>query len=151
VYLDDGWYYTDVTWDDQDGRKNTDLTSHTFFNLTYQEMSAERDDSQSEIFGEMPKENNTAYNYYVYNNLVIDSPSQFVELLSQAFQKEQNSLVEVRFANRQVYEKVKNGMDEYFNAAAAKAFAVDTINWPQCGYICRDSLLQIEEIIILAK
>ena len=38
VYLDNGWYNLDLTWDDPISKNGKDLLEHTFFLVTSEEM-----------------------------------------------------------------------------------------------------------------
>ena len=82
VQLDGEWYYTDVTWDDQ----NDDGGSlyYTHLNVTYDQIS--KDHIAEEFAQYLPKTTATAANYYVRNGLILD-PDRPVDVtaLAEAF------------------------------------------------------------------
>lgn len=69
VQLDGEWYYTDVTWDDQND--NGGLIYYTYLNNTYAQIS---ETHIPDVFTEyLPRATATAANFYVRNGLVIDA------------------------------------------------------------------------------
>ena len=66
VKVGGNWYYTDVTWDDQD-----DDIFHAYFNITTKQIN---EDHTAGDFGEyLPDATATTDNYFVKNNLVFTS------------------------------------------------------------------------------
>lgn len=81
TYIDDSYYQMDVTWDLLDGQKDR-VIKYDYFNLTTQEMY------QSRIPDcEYPLCVNEFYNYFVYMNAVVSSPSELVNFVSNQVYK----------------------------------------------------------------
>lgn len=66
VCLDDKWYYTDVTWDDQD-----DYLFYAYFNITTKQM--EENHIVTEFKEYLPSATSTDANYFYKNNRVYSS------------------------------------------------------------------------------
>lgn len=86
VKLEDQFYMVDVTWDDpvpdEEGK-----VSYNYFNLTGSQLAIDHKWDQSR----WPTASGTKYNYYAYNNLIVNSYSEFKQLVIdkiQAGQKE---------------------------------------------------------------
>lgn len=84
VQLDGQWYYTDVTWDDQND-DGGDIY-YSYLNVTYEQIS---EDHTAENFAEyLPRSTATANNYYVKNGLVLDPDQPLdVKKLAKAFKE----------------------------------------------------------------
>lgn len=67
VSIDGKWYYTDVTWDDQD-----DYLFYAYFNITTKQM--EENHTVTEFQEYLPNATATDANYFYKNNLVYSSP-----------------------------------------------------------------------------
>ncbi len=78
VSIDGKWYYTDVTWDDQN-----DTIFHAYLNLPFEVM--EEDHTVVDFKEYLPTSNSTDASYFYKNNLVIDSfsPDTFAGLLKK--------------------------------------------------------------------
>ena len=71
VQLDGEWYYTDVTWDDQDD--NGGAIYYAYFNMTYEQMCEEH---TAEEFAEyLPRTTATAANYHVRHDTMLELPN----------------------------------------------------------------------------
>lgn len=76
VKLDNKWYYTDVTWDD-----NPNFIFHNYFNRT---LSYFKQTHFADTFSlDLPDDNNNEMNYFTKNNLVFDKvdTNRLVKLL----------------------------------------------------------------------
>lgn len=77
--LDGKWYYTDVTWDDQES-----TLYHTYFNRPYSYFSETHFPTK---FGEyLPMEDNTSLDYFKKNNLIFTSvdTDRIIKLLKKS-------------------------------------------------------------------
>ena len=71
VQLDGEWYYTDVTWDDQDD--NGGDIYYAYFNMTYEQMRAEH--TPEEFAEYLPRTTATAANYHVRHDTQLELPN----------------------------------------------------------------------------
>ena len=71
VQLDGEWYYTDVTWDDQND--DGGAIYYAYFNLTYEQMC--EDHTAVEFAEYLPRTTATAANYHVRHDTMMDLPT----------------------------------------------------------------------------
>lgn len=71
VQLDGEWYYTDVTWDDQND--DGGAIYYAYFNLTYEQMG--EDHTAVEFAEYLPRTTATAANYHVRHDTMMDLPN----------------------------------------------------------------------------
>ena len=71
VQLDGEWYYTDVTWDDQND--DGGAIYYAYFNLTYEQMC--EDHTAVEFAEYLPRTTATAANYHVRHDTMMDLPN----------------------------------------------------------------------------
>ena len=87
VKIDGDYYLVDVTWDDPILNENSNReVYYDFFNLTDEVMNASHTSSEPQI----KVANSTKYNYFYHNNLVVSSKSDFLAILQDALNKDQN-------------------------------------------------------------
>jgi len=100
VKLDDEYYMLDVTWDDpvpdEPGKTNYD-----YFNLTAEQLSLDHTWDSSK----WPIAKGTKYNYFVYNNLVVNNYSEFKELvINKVIKGERNIRVYINNYDKYQYD-----------------------------------------------
>ena len=87
VKLDGDYYLVDVTWNDPTLEGNSNVEAHyNFFNLSDEAMNASHTPSEPQI----KVANSTKYNYFYYNNLVVSSKNDFLKILQEALDKNEN-------------------------------------------------------------
>lgn len=80
VCLDGQYYHVDATWDDPVMSGGEQILSHVYFNLTDEDI--QRDHAWDTAA--YPQCSGTAFNYYNYYGLTVDSPDAFTSLLAEA-------------------------------------------------------------------
>lgn len=91
VNLEESYYQVDLTWDDPVMEDGSDVLTHVYFNLPDSEMAIDHIWDRSKY----PLCTSDTYNYYVYNNLVMET-SGFVDfVVGQAKQGKQKITVKV--------------------------------------------------------
>lgn len=88
VKLDDEYYMIDVTWDDptpdEEGYVNYD-----YFNLTSDRLAEDHSWDTSK----WPVANGTKYNYFIYNNLVVNNYMEFQNLIKNSMSEGKKDIV----------------------------------------------------------
>lgn len=105
VKIEDGYYYLDVTWDDP--AEETGLVSHTYFNLTENEIRVDH----SNFTALLPCTSNEA-NYYVKTGCLFYSADYYdrikmENIIINCLENGQNC-VELRFADENAYNSAVN-------------------------------------------
>ncbi|MDR3271237.1 MAG: hypothetical protein LBT32_07020 [Peptococcaceae bacterium] len=80
VQLDGAWYLVDTTWDDPVGQQLGDLPHHTYFNVTDAQLAGNHTPNEPYT----PECTMTQYNYFVYNDLIVASQTDFEHTAQQA-------------------------------------------------------------------
>ena len=101
VQLDGEWYYTDVTWDDQND--NGGSVYYAYLNNTYEQFS--RDHFADEYADYLPRSTATANNYFVKNGLVL-TPGQSVNVKKAAAAIKNSSSAQFYFAGSDMNEGI---------------------------------------------
>lgn len=85
VQLDGEWYYTDVTWDDQNDDEGGTIY-YAYLNNTYEQIS---EDHTAEEWAEyLPRTTATTHNYYVKSGLILEEGKDVdVKKLAKAFKE----------------------------------------------------------------
>lgn len=89
VLVDDNWYYTDVTWDDQGDDSNI---FYAYFNVTSKQIN--EDHTADEFVDYLPNATATAANYFVKNNRVFNSEID-IERLANLLNADQNNTAHI--------------------------------------------------------
>ena len=76
--IDGQWYFFDVTWDSPSNTSK--YLPYNYFALTLDDISSSHNIYYSDC---LPEANNTKYNYYYYNNLIVKEYSE-VELVNMS-------------------------------------------------------------------
>lgn len=88
VKLDDEYYMLDATWDDptpdEEGYANYD-----YFNLTSERLAEDHSWDTSK----WPVANGTKYNYFMYNNLVVNNYMEFQNLITKSISEGKKDIV----------------------------------------------------------
>ena len=76
------WYYTDVTWDDDESSTTADRIGHQYFNITKEQMSADHELDES-----CPDTESDKYSYAANNIINIDSEEAFESVIREKLDK----------------------------------------------------------------
>lgn len=87
VKLDDEYYMLDVTYDDP-APDETGYVSYKYFNVTADQLALDHEWDSSK----WPTANGTKYNYYVYNDLVVDNYNDFKRLVAKKIKEGQKHI-----------------------------------------------------------
>lgn len=89
VKLDDEYYHIDTTWDDPVTENGEDILRYNFFNLNDEEIS------KTHIWNreKYPIANGTKYNYFIYNNLIVNGKSELENRIKNAIINRKTSLL----------------------------------------------------------
>ena len=68
VFIGDGYYFTDVTWDDPRTDSWANTLCHRYLNLSSEELDIDHKNYDAEAFPAQSRD----FNYFVYNNAVFD-------------------------------------------------------------------------------
>ena len=122
------WYHVDVCWNDTglESESNPEAVMHTYFNVSDDKLAKYRDLETAQVNTTvLPEASSEAADYYQRNRLVMESPEQLQEKLSEAFPElTEGQPFEVRlgwdgtFSQRQ--ELIRNCLQE-----AARVHAYD--------------------------
>ncbi len=106
VEIDGQWYHIDLTWDDP--RYNPpidDYVSHTYHNITTEEISADHYIDESSFT--VPKATATAANHYVYTSTLFDSYEESLnylpKVLSNAAQQGKSN-ISIKFSDKDAFD-----------------------------------------------
>lgn len=107
VVIEDSGYFVDLTWDDP--RSESSVLRHTYFNVTTADILLKHRNIQQNL----PLCTNTKYNYFVYENALLNvgSGEQFESAVSNAVYtavQRGYGCVELRFSDAAVAEQAKN-------------------------------------------
>ena len=80
VELDGEYYHVDSTWNDPISDDGEDILRHNFFNLNDQELSITHEWDK----GKYPEARGEKYNYYVYNDLIVNGKKQLEDQIENA-------------------------------------------------------------------
>lgn len=83
VNIDDEYYHIDATWDDPIIEDGTEIIRHNFFNLNDEQIGK----THQWIREDYPEANGTKYNYYNYNDLIVDGTEELIDKLEKAMLK----------------------------------------------------------------
>lgn len=86
VYIEDGYYQMDVTWNLLNGRSNR-IVKYEYFNLTTDEMNKSRIADY-----EYPLCTSRKYNYFIYTNSVVYSTEELIELIAYKIRMQEDSI-----------------------------------------------------------
>ena len=104
VKIDGDYYLVDVTWNDPILKESSNREAYyDFFNLTDEAMNASHTPSEPQI----KVANSTKYNYFYYNNLVVSSKNEFLAILQDALDKDEN-YVYVLYENIDLQEFIES-------------------------------------------
>lgn len=145
VYIEDGWYYCDPTWNDTNLDPDS-LGRHFFLNTTYQEIMKERDDVWTrEHMGNYPQENNRTYSPYMVEQTYFGSQQELLDALDGFAQEAEPALLSVRFVQAQDYEWAKENFAQLFMERLPDGMHVD---WSDSPYLSRDDTHCIDWYVV---
>lgn len=111
VKIDGDYYHVDLTWNDPITQDGTDMLSHNYFNLTDKELAEDHFWDRSKH----PPCTATKYNYFFYNNIIIDNYQDFCVQIQDSLQ---NRIEEISFKvndyNKDVYD-IRSAVKKAFN------------------------------------
>lgn len=87
VKLDNEYYMVDTTWDDPTPDE-PGAVNYSYFNLTDSQMAEDHTWDKSK----WPAANGTKYNYFVYNNLIVNNYNEFKQLVIKKIQEGQRDI-----------------------------------------------------------
>lgn len=108
VKIEDNYYHVDTTWDDPVTESGQDIIAYDYFSLNDEDISrTHRWDKEK-----YPSCVATKYNYYYYNNLLINNYDEFYSLLKESILSEKDN-ISFRILNydKEVYN-VSNAMNQ---------------------------------------
>lgn len=124
VKLDDEYYMLDATWDDPVPDKQGRI-SHNYFNVTSDQLLQDHTWDSNK----WPSANGTKYNYYVYNNLVVNSYSEFKKFVINEINE--GKLEILVYVNN--YDKNEYDLDfifDYYRPSFSYSVQSDATNTP---------------------
>lgn len=132
VKVDGEWYYFDVTWDSP--TNTTKYLPYNYFALTLNDISASHIVYYSPY---LPEANNIKYNYYVYNNLVLNNYSEpvLIEIAKRSFEINPGHIT-FKTIDRDVLTSVTNNIHIWL----PKVFKELGITNNQISYMTNDTL-----------
>ena len=109
VKLDNEYYMLDVTWDDP-APDEAGVVDYSYFNLTDSQLAQDHTWDKSK----WPAANGTKYNYFVYNNLIVNNYNEFKQLVIKKIQEGQRHIL-VYVNNYDAYGYSLDFIFDYYN------------------------------------
>ncbi len=128
VKLEDEYYMLDVTYDDP-APDETGYVSYKYFNVTADQLALDHEWDSSK----WPTANGTKYNYYVYNDLVVNNYNDFKKLVAKKI-KEGSRDIKVYINN---YDKNLYDLQfvfNYYDGTSISHSVPDTTNSPNTPF-----------------
>lgn len=133
VKLEDGYYQVDITWDDPIMEDGTDSKNYNYFNITDEEIFKNHQEDENNY----PICNAEKFNYYVYNDLMVDDFEGLKEALLNGFEDKMDYIL----------YKVK---DESVDMESLKDFLISIPVINSCSYSVMESgVVEITDIIYI--
>lgn len=143
VRMEDGWYYTDPTYDDSDNRDTPLASRGLYFNLPFDDIMVNRTDEEMiTYFPDYPKENNTGYTLFAVNNSDISSLSDFEKLVSEAAEAGKDTVLTVRFANDSLKQQAEQAYTDLLLTHGGT-----NIDWSKTGTMSKEGSL-VEQFLV---
>lgn len=146
IRMDDGWYYTDPTWNDTD-QKPEQMGRHFYFNLGYDELMAGRNDAWTiENMGAYPQENHSDNSWYVRNGRLaatLEDLQVMMEDYVSAYETDPSlsPIFSVRFTDPAVCEQAKEEFAPMMLQAVQDYSALD---WQNGLYLVSNSVCAVD-------
>lgn len=124
VKLDNEYYMLDTTWDDPTPDREGEVF-YNYFNVTSAELSKDHIWEESN----WPKANGTKYNYFIYNNLVVNNYYEFKQLVvSQILEGKKVIWVYINGYDKNTYDL--QFIFDFYSGSSIGYYVKDSINTP---------------------
>lgn len=144
VMMEDGWYYSDPTYDDSDNRETPLASRGLYFNLPFDEIMINRTDEEMvTYFPDYPKENNTGYTLFAMEKTDISDLSAFEELVSSAAAAREDTVLTIRFANESLQQQAEQAYTNILLTSSSSA----ALDWSKTGTMSKPDTL-VEQFLL---
>ena len=107
--IDNQWYFFDVTWDSP--TNTSKYLPYNYFALTAEDLSLSH---KIYYFDYLPEANNTKYNYYYYNDLILNkfSETEVVKMSKRSYELNPNHIT-FRTSDMETYDEVVTNIQSW--------------------------------------